>query len=91
MQKTVKKLKEKQLSGNGLIDRIFMILKIKLTQGFSCPCPGAIHMYMYMTIIVKRVKLYCYISQISGERVQDHCSSGSLLPIISLRDACIAT
>ena len=35
------------------------------------PCSGAI--YMYMTVIVKQV--YWYISQISGERLQDRRSS----------------
>ena len=29
---------------------------------------------MYITILVKQV--YCYISQVSGERLQDHWSSG---------------
>ena len=54
------------------MDSISMILKIKLTQGFICPCPRAI--YVYITIIVKHV--YWYISQISGESLQDHWSSG---------------
>ena len=30
--------------------------------------------YMYITILVKQV--YWYISQVSGERLQDHWSSG---------------
>ena len=34
----------------------------------------AIYMYMYMTFIVKQV--YWYISRITGERLQDHWSSG---------------
>ena len=33
--------------------------------------------YMYITILVKQV--YWYISQVSGERLQDHWSSGFLL------------
>ena len=36
-------------------------------------CSGVI--YMYITILVKQV--YWYISQVSGERLQDHWSSGS--------------
>ena len=38
----------------------------------KCPGPGVI--YMYITILVKQV--YWYISQVSGERLQDHWSSG---------------
>ena len=33
-------------------------------------------MYMYITILVKQV--YLYISKVSGERLQDHWSSGLL-------------
>ena len=33
-----------------------------------------IYMYMYITILVKTV--YLFISQVSGERLQDHWSSG---------------
>ena len=51
--------------------RIFVILKIKLTPGVHLSLPWG---YMYMTIIVKQV--YWYIFQISGERLQDHWSSG---------------
>ena len=50
------------------MDRIFMILKKKLTLPW-----GYIH--IHMNIIVRPVHLY--ISQISGERLQDHWSSGS--------------
>ena len=32
--------------------------------------------YMHITILVKQVYWYMYISQISGERLQDHWSSG---------------
>ena len=60
-----------KLQGNGQIDSIFMILKMKLTQGFICPCLGVI--YMYITIIVKQVG---YVAQMSGERLQDHWFSG---------------
>ena len=55
------------------MDKIFMNLITKLTPGSSLTCPGAV--YMYMTIVVKQV--YWYISQISGERLQDHWSSSS--------------
>ena len=34
--------------------------------------------YMYITILVKTV--YLVISQVSGERLQDHWSSGFLFP-----------
>ena len=36
---------------------------------------------MYMTFIVKQV--YWYISQISGERLQDHWSSGYTLRLVN--------
>ena len=49
-----------------------MNLKKKLTPGVILPCPGAID--MYMIFVVKRV--YWFISQVSGERLQDHWSSG---------------
>ena len=38
------------------MDRIFIILKIKLTPVAQLPCRGAIH--MYMTIIVKFIDIY---------------------------------
>ena len=73
MQKTVKMtLKGKKLQGNWQVDRIFMNLKKKLTPGSILTLSwGYIHVYMF---IVKQV---CwYISQISGERLQSHWSSG---------------
>ena len=39
------------------------------SRGCSDPALG---LYMYITILVKQV----YISQVSGERLQDHWSSG---------------
>ena len=51
------------------MDRILMILKKKLTLPWSY-----IHTCIHMNIIVKQI--YWYISQISGERLLDHWSSG---------------
>ena len=52
-----------------------MILKKKLTPGVALTRPwGYIH--VHITILVKQV--YWYISQVSGERLQDHWSSGCL-------------
>ena len=42
---------------------------------YSDPALG-LYTYMDMNIIVKQI--YWYISQISGERLQDHWTSGSL-------------
>ena len=50
-----------------------MILEIKFTPVVHLSMPLG-SKYMYMTIIVKQV--YWYISQISGERLQDHWSFG---------------
>ena len=51
----------------------FYDLKKKLTvQGLLLPGPGVI--YMNITILV--IQVYWYISQVSGERLQDHWSSG---------------
>ena len=33
------------------MDIIFMFMKNFCPQGVVCPCPGAIYMYIYMTII----------------------------------------
>ena len=44
----------------------FYDLKKKLTPGFACS--GVI--YMYIIILVKQV--YLFISQVSGEHLQDH-------------------
>ena len=44
----------------------------RIYSGVVLTCPGAI--YMYMTFIVKQV--YWYIFRITGERLQDHWSSG---------------
>ena len=43
------------------------------TRGYSDPVLG-LYTYTFMNIIVKQI--YWYISQISGERLQDHWSSG---------------
>ena len=59
---------------------------IKCSQGVVCPCPGAIYIYVYDHNIQtssslkqlgqsSKVRL-SRISQISGERLQDHWSSG---------------
>ena len=51
----------------------FYVFKKKLTSGIALTrCPEVI--YMYITILVKQV--YWYISWVSGERLQDHWSSG---------------
>ena len=65
MGKTCSKL------ANGLI---FCDFKKKLTPGIILTLPRVI--YVYITILVKQV--YWYISQVSGERLQDHWSSGFL-------------
>ena len=55
------------------MDRKFMIMKTKLVQLYT--------MYMYMTVIVKQVyykKNSIYPRFFSGERLQDHWSSGSI-------------
>ena len=50
----------------------FYVFKKKLTPGVALTGPGVI--YMYITILVKQV---CwFISRVSGERLQDHWSSG---------------
>ena len=52
-----------------------MILKLKMTPGVDLSLPWG-YIFMFMTIIVEQV--YWCISQISGERLQDHWSSGNL-------------
>ena len=53
----------------------FYDLKKKLTPGVALTRPwGYIHVRAYITILVKQV--YWYIFQVSGERLQDHWSSG---------------
>ena len=49
----------------------------KWPKGFICPCTG------FNTIIFKHV--YWYMQQISGERLQDHWSSCSLLCTFAFR------
>ena len=62
MQKTVKMTLKGKLSGNGQMNRIFMKLKQKLNPGDVLTLSwGFIHLYSNW-----------YISQISGERLQDH-------------------
>ena len=53
------------------MDRILIILKKKMAQGLHAPALGL------NTIIFKYV--YWYMKQISGERLQDHWSSGSVV------------
>ena len=53
----------------------FYDLKKKLTSGVILTLPRVI--YMFITILVKQV--YWDISQVSGERLQDHWSSGYIL------------
>ena len=61
------------------MDRIFMILKIKLTTGVHQSLPrGYIHEYVH----ISQTSLLVY--QISGERLQDHWSSGYLLLYVVL-------
>ena len=64
----------KKLARNEQMDRKFMFMKIFWVQKIVCPCPGAI--YMCITILVKQV--YWFLAQVSGERLQDHWSSGYL-------------
>ena len=52
----------------------FYDLKKKLTPGVAVPGPGVIYIYMYIIILVKQVNWY--ILQVSGERLQNHGSSG---------------
>ena len=55
-------------------------LKKKLTPGVILTLPRVI--YIYITIIVKQVYWYMYISQVSGERLQDHGSYGFIFFLI---------
>ena len=57
--------------------------KEKDSRGCSYPALG-LYTYMYITILVKQV--YWYIAQVSGERLQDHWSSGffNLIKLLSL-------
>ena len=52
-----------------------MFSKRNWLQGLFLPGPGVI--YMYIIILVKQV--YWYVSRVSGERLQDHWSSGFFL------------
>ena len=52
------------------MDRILIVVKKNSPQGFIC------HLLGLFSIIFKHV--YWYIQQISGERLQDHWSSGLL-------------
>ena len=64
------------LKGNGQVDRIFMILKTKNDTRvvfYFLPCHGDNCLRAYITIIVKYI--YRYISQCSGDRLQDHWSN----------------
>ena len=54
------------------MDSIFIVLKIKLTTGVHMSLPWCyIHVYGHNSQHIN-----WYISQISGERLQDHLSSG---------------
>ena len=77
------------------MDRILIILKKENDPRASCPCTG-------VTIIFKYV--YWYMKQISGERLQDHWSSGFVVsfskalyrhcsspPSLPVRDTCQCT
>ena len=57
-------------SGNGQMDRILMILKKKFTLHW-----GYIHTCIHMNIIYSKTNVLVY-TQISGEHLQDHWSSG---------------
>ena len=73
MQKTVKMaLKGKTSRKLACGQNIYEFEKEIDPRGYSDRVLGAI--YMYMTFIVEQV--YWYISQISGEHLQDHWSSG---------------
>ena len=62
------------------MDRIFMIDP----RGYSDLAFWA--KYMYINIIVKHI--YWYISQISGEHLQDHWSSGKILNLVWVKKWC---
>ena len=70
MGKTVKK----SVAGNWQMDRILIIMKNNGPRASSAPLLGL------FSIIVKYV--YWYIQQISGERLQDHLSSGSCFFVV---------
>ena len=69
MLKCLLKAKTCSKLANGLN---FYNLEKKLTPGAILTLPMVL--FMYITIQVKKV--YWYISQVSGERLQDHWSSG---------------
>ena len=72
MQKTVKmSLKGKTFRKLASGQNNYELEKEINPRGYSNPVLG---LYMFMTFIVKQV--YRYISQISGERLQDQWSSG---------------
>ena len=50
------------------------ILKKEIDLRVLCDPALGLYTYMYMNIIVKQI--YWYISQVSGELLQDHWSSG---------------
>ena len=79
MRKTVKMTLKGKLSGNGQMDRIFMNLKNKLTSGvIRTLSRGYIHVHVHVYDLYSQ-QVYWYISQILGERLQDHWPSGFLL------------
>ena len=45
----------RRLARNEQMDRKCMFIKIFWDQGVVCPCPRAIYMYIYMTIIFKHL------------------------------------
>ena len=62
-------------------------LKKKLTPVVILTLPRVI--YMYITILV--IQVYWYISQVSGERLQDHWSSVFLLLYDALKNYTFST
>ena len=67
MQKTVKMPCKGKASGNGQMDRIFMLLTKKLTPGVILVLPWdyiRVHVYDHYS----QTNLLVFISQISGER-----------------------
>ena len=59
------------------MDRILIILKKENRSRASSALTLGLN-----TIILKHVYWYTYMQQISGERLQDHWSSGWLIPMI---------
>ena len=83
MQKTVKlTLKGKTFRKWASGQIIYEFEKEINPSGYSDPVLG-LYIYMFMTFVVKQA--YWCISQISGERLQDHWSSGLPWGCLELR------